>query len=66
MSHSFPKAQSLFSLKTMKHPARLHLFLKEAFISIPMDIKRKEISYMPVILKETAFYTAIVLVNNAL
>ena len=39
--------------------------LKEAFISIPMDI-RKEISYMPVILKETAFYTAIVLVNNAL
>lgn len=40
--------------------------LKEAFISIPMDIKRKEISYMPVILKETAFYTAIVLVNNAL
>ena len=41
--------------------------LKEAFISIPMDIKKKkEISYMPVILKETAFYTAIVLVNNAL
>lgn len=40
--------------------------LKEAFISIPMDIKKKGDIFMPVILKETAFYTAIVLVNNAL
>lgn len=40
--------------------------LTEAFISIPMDIKKEEISYMSVISKETAFYSAMISTNEVL